>query len=199
MESVSAVISWKGWGHGATDNEQAWVRAAKRGDRGAFDRLVYVYGEPLRGFLVRRVGPERADDVSQETWLAAWVALPHFKARSRFKAWLYGIAVHKATDAARADGRAPATAEIDLDLVAGGRDAFADADLRHAVGQTLSHLAPEQREVLELYYYAELTLPEIARALERNVNTVKYQFYRAHAQAADSLRPFDPARTGDTL
>ncbi len=44
-----------------------------------------------------------------------------------------------------------------------------------------------QREVLELYYYAELTLPEIAAALGRNLNTVKYQFYRAHALAAEGL------------
>jgi len=52
-------------------------------------------------------------------------------------------------------------------------------------------------ETTTLYYYAELTLPEIAEALGRNVNTVKYQFYRAHAQAADGLRAYNPAAEGE--
>ena len=39
-----------------------------------------------------------------------------------------------------------------------------------------------------MYYYAELTLAEIAEALGRNVNTVKYQFYRAHTQVAEHLK-----------
>ena len=44
-----------------------------------------------------------------------------------------------------------------------------------------------QREVLDLYYWAELTLPEIARALNRNLNTVKYQFYRGHDLVAQGM------------
>lgn len=47
--------------------------------------------------------------------------------------------------------------------------------------------------VVEMYYYAELTLPEIALALGRNLNTVKYQFYRAHARAARELQESSPA------
>ena len=53
-------------------------------------------------------------------------------------------------------------------------------DWKQSVRSVLTLLASEQREVVEMYYYAELSLPEIAVALERNLNTVKYQFYRAH-------------------
>jgi hypothetical protein len=53
---------------------------------------------------------------------------------------------------------------------------------REAVKVVLSRLPDAQREVLALYYFAELTLPEIATALNRNPNTIKYQFYRANAQ-----------------
>ena len=49
--------------------------------------------------------------------------------------------------------------------------------VRHLLGE----LDEAQRGVLELYYYAQLTLAEIAAILGRNTNTVKYQFYRAHA------------------
>jgi RNA polymerase sigma factor (sigma-70 family) len=53
----------------------------------------------------------------------------------------------------------------------------------------LRTLPEAQREVVELYYYAELTLPEIATSLNRNLNTVKYQFYRAHQAVARELGP----------
>lgn len=50
------------------------------------------------------------------------------------------------------------------------------------VERLLAELEETQREVIELYYYAQLTLAEIATVLERNLNTVKYQFYRAHSE-----------------
>lgn len=186
---------------GAGGSEAARVRAARRGDRRAFDSLVHSYERPLRGFLVRRAGSEAADDVFQDTLIAAWSALPMFAGRSGFKAWLFGIALHKATDARRAQGRAPAESwsEVMENMIPAGPDPFAAADLKHSVQATLAHLLPAQREVLELYYYAELTLPEIAGALGRNLSTVKYQFYQAHTQAADGLRAYDPAAGGEVL
>lgn len=195
------MISWGRLISGESgDGEAARVRAARRGDRRAFDSLVHAYERPLRGFLVRRAGPEAADDVFQETLLAAWSAVPKFAGRSGFKAWLFGIALHKATDAQRASGRAPAEAWSDVteNMIPAGPDPFAASDLKHSVRATLASLLPAQREVLELYYYAELTLPEIAESLGRNLNTVKYQFYRAHAQAADGLRAYDPAAGGES-
>lgn len=150
---------------------------------------------PCAVLLVNRVGSEIADDVLQETWIAAWAALPGFAGRSRFKAWLFGIAVHKAADAQRARGRtAPEDGtEVSEDRLTSGIDPFAASDLKQSVQDTLARLTPTQREVLELYYYAELTLPEIAHVLERNLNTVKYQFYQAHARAADGLQEYRPA------
>lgn len=194
------MISWKRLITGeAADDEAVRVRAARRGDRHAFDSLVHAYERPLRGFLVRRVGSEAADDVLQETWIAAWHAMPKFAARSRFKAWLFGIALHKAADARRALGCATAESWSDMTerQIPTGRDPFADADLKHSVQAVLAQLMPVQREILELYYYAELTLPEIAESLGRNLNTVKYQFYRAHAQAADGLRDYAPTAQGE--
>ena len=72
------------------------------------------------------------------------------------------------------------------------KDAYAAADRAQAVRAALAGLPEAQQEVLELYFYAELTLPEIAEMLGRNLNTVKYQFYRAHAQAALALKEYAP-------
>ena len=193
------MISWSRLRVRDAGSDVGLARAAARGDARAFEALVHAYGRPLRGFLLRRVGPDAADDVLQETWLAAWAALPAFAGRSRFKAWLFAIAVHKAADAQRASGRT--LTEVWADAAeatpAAGPDPFAASDLKRSVQATLARLPLAQREVLELYYYADLTLAEVAETLGRNLNTVKYQFYRAHAEAAEGLREYGPAPAGE--
>ena len=182
---------------GRKDPELRLIDAARRGDHAAFDRLVRPYADPLRGFLRRQVGPDAAEDVLQETWLAGWAALRSYRGQSRFKAWLYAIARHKCLDYLRAQKRSRSE---ELPEEISGRtlpeDVFAAADRAQAVQAALSGLSKPQQEVLELYFYAELTLPEIAHLLERNLSTVKYQFYRAHVQAAEALSEYAPSGRG---
>ncbi|RYG51479.1 MAG: RNA polymerase sigma factor, partial [Chitinophagaceae bacterium] len=129
--------------------------------------------------------PEAIDDVLQEIWVAAWQALPSYEERSKLKTWLYGICVHKCHDRYRTQRSEARLVPIeDMPLVDGRlsvEDAVAQTD---AVNRLLGKLDETQREVVELYYYAQLTLAEIASVLDRNLNTVKYQFYRAHAELA---------------
>ena len=151
------------------------------------------YSGLLRGYLARRVNASAVDDLMQEILLAGWSALHAFNGKSRFKAWLFGIAMHKCADHHRAAGRDHLDSSVELqdEMALMSTDTLddwsTDIDRREAVAGALSKLPPNQREVLEMYYYAELSLPEIATALKRNLNTVKYQFYRAHAQAAETL------------
>jgi RNA polymerase sigma-70 factor (ECF subfamily) len=190
-------------------SEDRLLGEAASGRRDAFDRLARLHERTLRGYVSRRVGPDAAEDVLQETWLAAWNALADLRGRSRFKAWLFGIAAHKCTDHLRVRGRA-AIVDIGFSLEdaaaqsrapdasgTAARDPYAQAELRHVVDEALAQLPPNQREVLEMYYYAELTLLEIANLLGRNLNTVKYQFYRAHTQVAARLQ--EDAHTADVL
>lgn len=171
------------------DTERGLVRAAQSGDRRAFDMLVRSYEDLLRGFLARRVGTDAVEDVMQETWLACWSSLSRYHGQARFKAWLLGIALHKCHDYYRAQGRtAVETPWEEADRAAADpMNWHAATEERQAVQAVLRELPVEQREVLELYYYGDLTLAEIAQMLQRNLNTVKYQFYRAHALAARHL------------
>lgn len=193
----------------AGEGEGALVEAARRGDRGAFDRLVGAYRAQLRGFLLRRVGSEAVDDLMQEVWVASWLAMPRFQRRACFRTYLYSIAVNKCMDHHRAQSRAAAalgtggaangdaegglpegasfTTEQSSSRMRSPEELYAAAELRETVRRLIDRLPPAQREVLDLYYYAELTLPEIASVLKRNLNTVKYQFYRAHDLVGQGL------------
>lgn len=180
------------------DTERGLIRAAQGGDRRAFDALVRAHESLLCGYLTRRVGASAAEDLMQETWLASWSALPRYTGRARFKAWLLGIALHKCQDYYRTRGRSPVEIpwEENDGLAADPKDWHAATELKQSVQAVLAQLPAEQREVLELYYYAELSLGEIAAVLQRNLNTVKYQFYRAHALAARELAPEAETATG---
>ncbi len=167
------------------DTEVRLVSAAQRGNKEAYDSLIRMYERPLHGFLARRVGMSAADDVMQDTWIAAWQALPKFTKRGRFRAWLYGIAFHKSIDFHRSRARVPVEAPLE-DTLPGPdvMDWSASAELRDNVLILVEALPEDQRDVLDLYYYGELTLAEVALQLQRNLNTVKSQFYRAHASIA---------------
>lgn len=169
--------------------EREWICAAQQGDRDAFDALIQHSLTALRGYLVRRVGRDAADDVLQETLLAGWVSLPRYSRKSRFKAWIFAIASHKCSDHFREQGKFPR--EVSLEEAADVADPKANAyeavEWRATLETVLRELPAEQRETLELYYNAELTLSEIAKVLDRNLSTVKYQFYRAHTQVERRL------------
>lgn len=175
-----------------SSEEGRQVEAALAGDRAAFDDLVRSIEGDLRLFVRRRVAEHEVDDVLQETWLAAWSALPAFDRRSRFKTWLFGIALNKCRDHYR-HRREPAERLQERAEVAFDERAFGNTELSLAIREILDALPTSQREVLELYYFSGLNLAEVAKALSRNLNTVKYQFYRAHADAASRLGPMEDA------
>jgi RNA polymerase sigma-70 factor, ECF subfamily len=165
------------------------VRAARGGDRTAFDALVARHGRDLERFLGKKVGRAELEDLVQETWVAAWGGIRGFDGSCRFRTWLFGISLFKVRDHYRQ--KALSQEEIRAEPPARLDPAFGRTDLRTTVQGALAALTDAQREVLELYYFVDLTLPEVARVLNRNLNTVKYQFYRAHAVVAEELETAD--------
>jgi RNA polymerase sigma-70 factor, ECF subfamily len=174
---------WSGLKPGESISESALLVRARRGSREAFDVLVRLHEPALRRFLLRQHLGELLEDVLQEAFLAAWVALPGFEPRVRFKTWLYRIALNKAVDAHR---RNPTVLPLE-ELTLSGKDLWAGVDRALWVRELLDELPEVQRQILELYYFEELTLEETALVLDRNVNTVKYHFYQAHTRALRCL------------
>src|SRR6201984_626251 len=81
---------------------------AQRGDPEAFDQLTAPYRRELQVHCYRILGSlQDAEDLLQETLLAAWRGLEQFEERSSIRTWLYRIATNRALDALRAKGRRP--------------------------------------------------------------------------------------------
>jgi RNA polymerase sigma-70 factor, ECF subfamily len=174
--------------------ERAFLVRAQQGDRAAFDGLVQLHQTLLRGFLRRRLPSDAVEDVLQETFLAAWSALPAFEPRVRLKTWLYRIALHKAADWQRKSRRELSLENLTFEPPTSNLSATENAIWARAL---LAQLPEDQRLLLELYYYDDLTLAEVALVLDRNLNTVKYHFYQAHArglQLVEAMETEEPTR-----
>ena len=74
-------------------NESDLIRRAKEGDSSAFEELVLTHQTKVYNLALRMTGnPEDALDLSQETFIRVYKALPLFKGQSTFSTWIYSIA-----------------------------------------------------------------------------------------------------------
>jgi DNA-directed RNA polymerase specialized sigma24 family protein len=155
------------------------VRRAQLGSAAAFEELVVRFGPPVYRFLALRLRNDSdARDALQETLSAAWQGLPSLKDPGRFRAWLLGIATHKAADSAR--GR---TAPAGHELAPLGLDEAGILEVREALSALPAHF----REVLLLRYLLRLSEHEAAVALGVRVGTVKSRSARARRALLELL------------
>ncbi len=154
-----------------------------------FDRHFPV----VHGYLSRRVGV-LADDLASETFLLAFRGRTSYvPGRAPVRAWLFGIATNLVRRHARdeerryrAFGRAAGHLEATTELgeVAGRVDARA---LRSELAEALAALPGEERDVLLLWTYPQLSYAEISVALDIPVGTVRSRLHRARGKVRDRL------------
>ncbi|MBI4336649.1 MAG: sigma-70 family RNA polymerase sigma factor [Chloroflexi bacterium] len=164
-------------------DEAELVRRCQAGGEEAYGLLLERYGKLLLGtaYLMTR-DRGLAEDVVQEALVSAWRGLPSFQPTGSFKAWLVRILINEARQQARRKRVQTAPLE-DAALVAGDPHEVEDTVLRDEEQQSLQRaletLQEDHREVLVLRYYADLTVPQIARAIGSREGTVKSRLHRA--------------------
>ena len=157
-----------------------------------FERLFEEHAQPLFGFLVYRTGDRvQAEDVLGEAFLRALRARRRFdRRRGSEKAWLYSIALNVLRDEVRrsaAESRALERAEA---VAAGetGGSGVEHVENRDLVTRALDSLSPEEREAIALRYGGQLTVPEMARALDLPLRTAESRVHRALRKLREDLR-----------
>ncbi len=168
-----------------TDEEL--VTACLGGENAAFDELVGRWNPRIRGAIYRMLGSyDEARDLSQETFLKAYRALPGFKGEARFSSWLYQIAMNLCRDRLRrgrgrftVGPRGRGCGSGPTSRIPGDRHAGRARCQRRRVAEAVAELAAEHREVLVLKEYEGLTFAEIAEVTGLPLSTVKTRLYRA--------------------
>lgn len=152
------------------------------GAPGALEDAYRRYGRVVYSFCRRAVGPDMAEEATQETFVAAWRTSDRFDPRrGSLGGWLMGIARHKATDALRNRHRAEARVERARMAVAATPAAHDVDELaqRMLLVDGLGGLRPDARELVELAFYSDLTHEQIAEQTGRPLGTVKSQIRRS--------------------
>jgi RNA polymerase sigma-70 factor (ECF subfamily) len=162
-------------------NDEALMLAFQRGSREAFDELFARYRQPLYGYFRRRLASrERAEDLTQEAFLAVLRATERYEPRALVRTYLYGISIKLLA----AERRNLARVECPADPV---YDPQADKALW--VRQALDRLEPIEREILMLREYEQLSYAEIAELLRLPLNTVRTRLFRSRAALKSYLEP----------
>jgi RNA polymerase sigma-70 factor (ECF subfamily) len=164
-------------------DERAWVRGAQAGRVSDLEALFRAHWPRAHraAFLVVQ-DEAAAEDIAQESFLAALRALDRFDRRRPFGPWLHRIVVNRAIDWARAR-RLRAEAELGESLAAPQRAAAGEQGL----GEAVAALSPEHRAVIVLRYLLEYTPGEIADLLELPRGTVNSRLRRGLDQLKERL------------
>lgn len=180
--------------------EAALVARAKQGDREAFSVLVESHASAVLTVAWRILGDRAtAEDVAQETFLAACRGLPGFRADARFSTWLYRIAVNKCRDLqrSRTGDRHVALAGDDGEaaLESAGmssdhrtpEDRLLDEHRARLVAEALGRLSPVYREAFVLKHVEGLSYDEMAEVLGVESSTLRMRVYKARQELSRDL------------
>ena len=165
------------------EDEDQLVERARLGDLAAFEVLVTRY-QPVALRVAYAIVPMDAEDVVQEAFVKAHAALSRFRTGAPFQPWVLRIVSNEARNHRRGRAR-----QARLAVREGARQATAaaatpesaaiDQDDRRRLADAVAALAPADREVIALRWFAELSEADMATALGCRPGTVKSRLSRA--------------------
>ncbi len=180
--------------------EVALVRRVARGDEEAVARFYHAYADAVFRFIYRRVAEryEDAQDLTQETFLAAVACALTYDGSCAVFTWLCGMARVRIADFFRRQGRRKRVPFHQLERLeeafpGGEESASARSSLEGLPGRlddarlldrTMAALREEEREALLLRYVEELSVREIAALMARSEKAIESLLIRAKKKAA---------------
>jgi RNA polymerase sigma-70 factor, ECF subfamily len=173
---------------------EAMVRDARAGDSHALGQLYDTYRDRVARFAIGRLGdPEKAEDVTSETFEAVCRNLPSYRAGTDFEAWLFTIAHRRVADHFRRSYRRQEVALEEasnpagggqalpgtLPTVAGPEEAVLAAERRAEVAGAFRRLRADQQEVLALRVLGGLSAAQVGEVLGKSEGAVRVAQHRA--------------------
>jgi RNA polymerase sigma-70 factor (ECF subfamily) len=175
-------------------SDEDLIAEVKGGSRAAFEALFERYREPVWRFFRRRTADAGlAEELAQDTFVGILEGAARYRQRGSFRSYLFGVAYNVLlADRRKAAFRATTAMETEpIDPQAG------DPDAAIWVRGALATLEEDDREILMLREYEQLSYQEIADIRQAPLNTIRSQLFRARAAlrtALDEHKP-QPVRT----
>jgi RNA polymerase sigma-70 factor (ECF subfamily) len=170
------------------------VDRARSGDRDAFGELVRIHQHEVFTLAVRLVRDrELAADVTQDSFVRAWRAMPKFRGDAKFSTWLHRITVNTAwTHRSRVnkvrldpiDSLPAEPASEGIDPIRAGES----VSVRPTIEEALGHLSSSVRSVVVLKDVYDWSHAEIAEQLDISVTAAKVRLHRGRKELRQRLR-----------
>lgn len=175
-------------------SDASLVEQTLAGDQEVFAGLVERYRDAAQNLAYRMLGNvSEAEEVTQETFVRAYMRLASYKTEHKFSTWLFSIAVHLSIDYIRRRRFLALPLEeipflewvADQDL--GPEDAALRLEQQDEVQRSLNHLPSKYRAVIVLRYWYDFSYEEIAQVLHLTPNLVKARLHQARKLLARKL------------
>jgi RNA polymerase sigma-70 factor, ECF subfamily len=167
------------------DSEDRLIARCLEGDSAAFEPLVERCYGPLLGVATRLLGDrEEARDATQTAFLKAYQALGTREPGRSFFSWIYRILLNDCLNTLRA--RRPIQPLTDYAGLEPG-DPIEATETRRRVREALLQLSPEQRDVIVLRHFGELSYDEVGTVLRIPPRTVKSRLFSARQRLCELL------------
>jgi RNA polymerase sigma-70 factor (ECF subfamily) len=169
-------------------------------DHQSFDEIVELYYERIfRGALSVTGDKHLAEEIVQETFLSAFRKFDTFSGRSSVFSWLYTIMLNKHRDHCRRIKllkrrgfvRTGADPEPTKTVTTGSPSPYAElakSEKSELLRKAVYRLPIKLREVVAMHYFDDLSLSEVAKILDCNLETVKSRLFRSRKRLRQSLR-----------
>jgi RNA polymerase sigma-70 factor (ECF subfamily) len=189
-QTISAVASSRA-PSAPTTSDEALLGLVAKGDRNAVRLLFVRHNVRIYRFILRIVGNEMvAEDLVNEVFIEVWRSAHRFESRSQVTTWILGIARFKALTALR---RRPSQqledefAESVQDTADNPEMLVQKADRSAVLQSCLKQLSNAHRQVIDLIYYHEQSIEEVARITGVPENTVKTRAFHARKRLAELI------------
>ena len=185
-----------------TADEQL-IAIAKKGDRQAFELLVIKYQFRVRAVVSKFLRDSNdIDDVTQDTFVAAYRALENFRGGSQFYTWLYRIAVNTAKNHTLSSARRAPTVDVEVDIAetSYGNQKLQEIEnpetrlfgqqLAATIRKIIDDLPEDMRTAVSLREYRNLSYDEIADIMDCPTGTIRSRLHRAREVIDKKVQQF---------
>jgi RNA polymerase sigma-70 factor, ECF subfamily len=156
------------------------VRQCLDGNRGKFGDLVRKYTKPIYNLALRMVGDvEDAADVTQTTFVKAYENLGKFDLTLKFFSWLYRIAINESLNVLQKQKQTDPLNDELVSVDASPEDVLHNAERDEIIQQAIMKLSPEQRSVVVLRHFMDLSYAQMGTTLGITETKVKARLFSA--------------------
>ncbi|GET23848.1 RNA polymerase sigma factor [Prolixibacter sp. NT017] len=179
-----------------TNKDEYYIREILNGDPGSFSHLVEKYKDlAFHVSLKILLNREEAEEAAQDAFIKAYRALPSFKGGAAFKTWFYRIVYNNAISRLRSSQNKRDVSLEDVRITdreveetETALSRLSSEERQQYLQAALNKMAPEDRGLLVMFYFDELSVIEITEVTNFTESNVKVKLHRGRKKLFELLK-----------